>query len=289
MTRSMSVVAVVLFVFPSLAGAQTAEFTIREASASVHRSPSTGSPVIGRAPRGAVLDVTREVGDWVRVAWAGSEDGAGYIHMRFGSLSRKAGASGAAVAPMIAMAPPQAAPLPAGGGEVRSTMPATAAATTYVVRPAHTIGLGGLVAGSGPAFGATARVWSRNRFGVQFELSRSTSTSAGLPDQVTTVEFAPSVTYWLADSVSDYLWIRPYVAGGISMLRSSLGGISPDSASMTESSMAYRTHGGAEVTFSSVPKFAVTVDAGYRTHTTPFVGHELGGFGFTFAAHWYVR
>src|SRR4029453_13215935 len=47
----------------------TKKLTVREASAPVHKTPSVASPVIGDAPRGTELVVTREVGDWVKVAW----------------------------------------------------------------------------------------------------------------------------------------------------------------------------------------------------------------------------
>ena len=73
----------------------TKKLTVSEASATVHKTPSVGSPVIGNAPRGTELVVTREVGSWVKVAWPSAADGAGYV--RVSALS--AAAAPAAKAP----------------------------------------------------------------------------------------------------------------------------------------------------------------------------------------------
>ena len=50
--------------------------TVSEATA-VHKTPSVASPVVGNAPRGTELVVTREVGDWVKIAWPSAADGEG--------------------------------------------------------------------------------------------------------------------------------------------------------------------------------------------------------------------
>ena len=67
----------------------TVKLTVNEASANVHKSPSVGSPVIGKAPRGTALVVTREVGDWVKVSWPSAADGAGYVRVSAGTLARR--------------------------------------------------------------------------------------------------------------------------------------------------------------------------------------------------------
>jgi hypothetical protein len=60
--------------------------------------------------------------------------------------------------------------------------------------------------------------------------------------------------------------------------------------SVSDSSVGYQAFGGAEITFPSMPRFAVSADLGYRwTGDAPFNGFELGGVGFTLAGHWYVR
>src|SRR5688572_32431763 len=73
-----TVVALCLSASP-LHAQNTTKVTVGEASAAVHKTPSVGSPVIGNAPRGTELVVTREVGDWVKVAWPSAADGVGYV------------------------------------------------------------------------------------------------------------------------------------------------------------------------------------------------------------------
>ena len=88
MIRKAAAVVVVLCLSSASLHAQSTKLTVSDASASVYKSPSVGSPVIGHAQRGAALDVTREVGDWVKVAWPIAPDGVGYVRMSAGSISR---------------------------------------------------------------------------------------------------------------------------------------------------------------------------------------------------------
>jgi hypothetical protein len=88
MIRHAAAVVVALCLSSSWAAAQGTALTINTASASVHKSPSTASPVVGRAARGATLEVTREVGDWVKVTWPAAPDGVGYVRASMGSLAR---------------------------------------------------------------------------------------------------------------------------------------------------------------------------------------------------------
>ena len=90
MSRHLAVILLVMCVTPAKVNAQTEpmHMSVATASASVHKSPSTGSPVIGTARRGAALEVTRELGDWVRVSWPDSPDGFGYVHRSMGRLVR---------------------------------------------------------------------------------------------------------------------------------------------------------------------------------------------------------
>ena len=62
----------------------------------MHKAPSTASPVIGQAARGAKLAVTRNVGDWVKVAWPSAADGVGYVRVSVGSVSNGAVSNGTA-------------------------------------------------------------------------------------------------------------------------------------------------------------------------------------------------
>jgi len=95
---------------------------VSEASTAVHKTPSVASPVVGNAPRGTELVVTREVGDWVKVAWPSAADGVGYVRVN-------AVARGNAAAPAVAKAPAAAAPKAA-------TTPATAKAAATAKAPA---------------------------------------------------------------------------------------------------------------------------------------------------------
>src|SRR5688500_12288975 len=91
MIRHAAAVVAALLLVPAWAGAQIhpiQTFTVTEAMAPVHKSPSTGSPVIGTARRGAVLEVTRELGDWVKISWTPAPDAVGYVHLSAGSVGR---------------------------------------------------------------------------------------------------------------------------------------------------------------------------------------------------------
>jgi len=79
MTRHCLAVAVVVFLGVSSASAQSSVLAIDAASADIYKSPTVASPVLGQAARGRELEVTRELGDWVRVSWAGAPDGIGFV------------------------------------------------------------------------------------------------------------------------------------------------------------------------------------------------------------------
>jgi hypothetical protein len=92
MIRHAAIVAISVCLSASSVEAQTAQttqFTVSVQSAAVRLMPSIGSPVIGQAPRGMVLDVTRDIGAWVKVAWPEARDGIGYVHSSMGTLSRR--------------------------------------------------------------------------------------------------------------------------------------------------------------------------------------------------------
>ena len=302
MIRQVAAVALVIFLGPVGLSAQTpastavpaAELKINTQAATVYRSPSTGSPIVGTARRGAVLPVTRELGSWVRVAWPDAEEGAGYVHISSGSLLRSGSASatrdltptqtGSAAMPMMSnnnMADPAAS----------VQQPANQyTGTVYVPQPTHVVGIGGKLSGSTLGYGFSGRAWSRGRFGVQFDLSRSRMTTLGAPEEVTMVQFAPSVLYSLPDRVSDYVWVRPYVGGGASMNRHTLRlGTADSGLSVSDNAFGFRAFGGGEFTFASMPRFSVSADLGYDWTSSPFIGYDFGGFGFALSGHWYVK
>jgi hypothetical protein len=280
MIRNAAAVMLLLCFSASSLSAQTAEIKVNTTSADVHKGPSASSPVIGRAPRGAVLEVTRELGDWVKVTWPGAEDGSGYVFLRPGTISRNG---------IAAMPPSSTFASPSTSAEVPAEPDQLAPAPVYVAPPTHFVGLGARFGTSSPGFGGTARFWGRGHLGGQFEASREVATTPTLPERRTLVQFAPSVLYCLDDRVSDDVWVRPYFGGGVSFYRSSLSLAPGVDASVTSSKLGYQAFGGGEVTFPSVPRLAVSADLGYRWLQTPWEGYELDGFVFTLSAHWYVK
>ena len=60
--------------------------TVGSAAADVYKAPTTASPIVGHAPAGLVMDITRELGSWVKVAWPGAPDGVGYVHVSKGTV-----------------------------------------------------------------------------------------------------------------------------------------------------------------------------------------------------------
>ena len=90
MIRHAVAVAVALCVSPAWLYAQNVQLTVNTASATVYKGPSVASPVVGQAPRGAVLEVLRELGDWVKVSWPAEPDASGYVRLTAGTLVRQA-------------------------------------------------------------------------------------------------------------------------------------------------------------------------------------------------------
>jgi hypothetical protein len=298
MIRFAAAVAVTVCVSPAWLCAQTTVLTVNTASADVYKSPSTGSPIIAHAPRGTVLAVTRELGSWVKVSWPGAED-IGYVHMSMGSLgrgvpsqpSRPAGLPSARPAPE----PASLTPVAIGVGRPAPGVPAPMR-PVFVTPATHLIGLGGRVGGptrgggSTFGFGATARAWSRDKFGAQLEISHYALTSLEAPGRVTSMQFEPSVLYRLPDHVADYLWVRPYLGSGVNLRRQTLSTATPGAGpSVSENQFGLQAFGGGELTFASVPRFALSVDLGYHWVRTSFAGVDLGGPGVSVSGHWYLK
>jgi hypothetical protein len=306
MSRHAVVFAVVLCLGPSFisgASAQNTEFTVNLASANVHKAPSTGSPVIGTAPRGAVLEVTRHLGDWVKVTWTAVPDSIGYMHLSGGSVAPRGTSTSKrspAPTPRPTAAPTRASSSarPAEPLMPRIASPGTEAVAThehaarpesvYVTTPTHIIGLGGQVSGSTLGFGGNGRFWTRKGLGVQFEVSRYAQTNAALPGRMTSVRFAPSVLYSLPDRVTDYFWVRPYVGGGVNLHRQTFSDPAAGGP-VSDGTRGYQAFGGGEITLPSAPRFALSADVGYRWGKATFPGFDIGGLGFAVSGHWYVR
>lgn len=127
MVRSIAVLMFALIMSPSLSLAQAVVLTVTGAGTSVHRSPSNASPVVGQASRGMALEVTREVGDWVKVTWPSAPDSVGYVR-------RSAGVVGAAGAAATA-ASPAAATRPVATASVARPAPMSAPRSAAPSRP----------------------------------------------------------------------------------------------------------------------------------------------------------
>jgi SH3 domain-containing protein len=302
MIRHAAAIAVVVCLSPSWLCAQSPEFTIGAEPADVHQGPSTINPVIGKASRGAVLKVTRELGSWVRISWPAAADGVGYVHVTMGSMVNSSlppsrqivRAATTSITSKAGRTAPEAPPPAATGVQAQRTGPGQ---RTGVVAPPppvrsvsipHRVGLGGLMGGSTLGYGASARASVGGRFRVQLEASRYALTSAA-QQRLTSVQFAPSLLYFLPDKVTDYVWMRPYVGGGVSLYRSTLSGTTATGTSVADSRMGRQVFAGAEVALAGAPRFTLSADFGYRWRQTPFDGIQLGGKGLSVSGHWYVK
>jgi hypothetical protein len=300
--RTAAVIAfLVLTQSPLFAQTRSAEFIVNVQSAPVRSSPSVASPVLGHAERGAVLAVTRDIGAWVKVAWPDAADGVGYVHQSMGKLSRRATMEERLTAALPGPAQSAVDAPAAQDATIVHTAPAAvpmSPRTVYVAPPSHFIGLGGRLGTSMPTngtsnidgFGVTSRIWSRGRLGVQIDATRSTLKNEASASRITAVQVTPSVIYSLRDRLTDYVWLRPYFGGGGAFTRSTLKGTAPnDLTSVSDNSLGVRTFGGAEVTLSAVPRFAVSADLGYLWSQQSFDGFALDGLGFSLSAHWYIK
>ena len=285
MIRHAAAIAVALLLNPAWVQAQNPEFTINVQSANVYKGPSTGSPVIGKAPRGTVLEVTRDLGDWLKVTWTAVPDSTGYVHITTGAKSRPMATeplSGAA--PAYVNRPARANLMPVSSNASYAALETDASrGTLYVTPRTHVMGVGGRMAGTTFGYGGTFRGWTRNRLGLQVEVSRYSLTSPDAFGTVTSLEFAPSVMYSLPDRVADYLWFRPYVGGGVNFHHAT----QPDFGSTNE--VGFQAFGGGEATFASLPSLAISADLGYRSTPAPYEGFDLSGVRVSVAAHWYWK
>jgi len=109
-------------------------------------------------------------------------------------------------------------------------------------------------------------------------------------ERVTSMQFEPGVLYTLADHVADYIWVRPYAGSGLTISRRSLSSTIPGAVPVaSQSQVGVQAFGGTELTFASVPRFAVSVDVAYRWGTMQFAGIDLGRVGVSVAGRWYVK
>ena len=273
MTRPWIATIVLLLVAPARLSAQSAEFRVDTASASVHKAPSIASPVIGHARQGVALEVTRDLGSWVKVPWPDASDGIGYIHVstgtRTGAILPRAGA------PAV------------HAGEVAAASQPLALAARYVMPPAHIVGLGGQFGGSSVGSGINARTWFHDRLGLQLEIARTSLTGPNATDRLTTTQFAPSLLYSPSNLMTDYVWVRPYLRSVVLASCANRWASSPWAAvAVSRSSVGVQTFGGGEFTFAGMPRFSVSADLRYGWIENTAPAFDLDGMGFSISAHW---
>jgi hypothetical protein len=290
MTRRAAAVVLALTFNPAVVSAQDTVFTVTVPSADVYKGPTTVTPVVGRAARGTVLPVTRNLGSWAKVAWPDAPDGIGYVHLTMGRLaSSKAGAAAASAparTPVDRGDATATMPLPEGRNMPRDRMAVIDQSTGQPVT--HTFGVGGQI-GSTRSVGATARVWRNDRVGLQFSFMRDAMTSGVAAGRVTSMQLEPAAMYALFDHVSDYVWMRPYVGSGLSFHHQRLQVSAPELAQSSNTGFGLRVFAGSELWFSSVPRFGLSVEFGYRRVPTPFPGFEANRLSASLAGHWYVK
>ena len=103
------------------------------------------------------------------------------------------------------------------------------------------------------------------------------------------MQFAPSVIFSLPNLVTNALWARPYIGSGLNVYRSTLRSGVSNVSDAVDTGLGAQVFGGAEFTWANLPQLGVSADVRQAWAPTPFTGFELGGFGFSLSAHWYVR
>jgi hypothetical protein len=290
MIRRTAAVVLALTLNPALVAAQDTVFTVTVPSADVYKGPTTVTPVVGRAARGTVLPVSRNLGSWAKVAWPDAPDGVGYVHLTTGRLASSNGE------PLAAIRAPRT---PADPAPARTTMSPSAerglprdqivVSDSTGAPISHMFGVGGRV-GSTRSFGATARVWRNERLGMQVSFARDAMKSGVAAGRVTSLQVEPGAVYALFDHVTHYVWVRPYVGSGLSFHHQSLNGSASDgSVPVSDNGFGYRVFAGSELTFASVQRFGLSVEFGYRRMPTPFPGFEPARFSASLAGHWYIK
>ncbi len=314
MVRSFTVLMFALILSPSLSFAQAVVLTVNGTGTSVYKSPTNASPVVGQAARGTALEVTREVGDWVKVTWPAAPDKVGYVRRNAGVIGApgaevaaapaanaaapaKPGASAARPAATAASTPaaaptPSASPVMASAsqsaGQLEPTNIRPQVAPGYVSSPSHKLGVGLLAGGPAMGLGFSARKWSAGRLGLQLDVLRTSTSEVPFVTNMTSLQAGPRLLYSLSDRVSDYTWVRPYLGAGTRYYRSSLADPGLGTTT-TDSSVGAQVFGGAEVSFASAPRFGLSVDVGYDWFTSPYPGYELDGVAVTVGGRWYIR
>jgi hypothetical protein len=299
MTRRVAAIVLALGLCSAPLYAQDLVLRVSVSSADVHKGPSVVTPVIGHLPRGTAVVVLRNLGSWIRIEWPGAPDGFGYLHVTTGRLTPRS--SDGSISNEAMRAPSAAAPVSSAPSSPASP---TAGQTAIAPRPrrervvvqseqdgtpiSHVVGFGGLF-DSMRSIGATTRAWRDNRLGLQIGFTRDAMTSSVAAGRIISMQVEPAVVYGLFDHVSDYFWIRPYIGSGLSIRHQNLHDATSAGADAAHTDVGFRVFSGAEATFAGAPRFALSVDLGYRRLPTPFRGFEQDRFSASVSGHWYVK
>jgi hypothetical protein len=286
MGRFAAAVITILLMGTSPLRGQDALFVVTTPSADVHKGPSTASAVIGKAPRGKSLAVVRELGSWVSVSWPDGDGGVGYLHVAWGTISRGTDAQAAFAKGATGTVSPSDSS-PSAVQVVQAPNP-TGLSQPAPSLPSHIVGLGARIGTRALGFAATGRAWTRGSFGAQIEAGQTTYTNAFTTAQVKSLQFAPSLIYSPSNVVTNAVWVRPYIGGGLNIYRSTLRNTLVG-ADLVDSGLGSQLFGGGEFTWANLPQLAVSADLRQLWAPTPFTGFDAGGFGLSMSAHWYVR
>jgi hypothetical protein len=296
-----ALIAALIVMGSSPSFAQDAVFVVTMTSADVHKAPSTGSPVIAKAPRGKALEVKRELGSWVSVAWPGTDHGVAYLHVAWGKVSRGialidepasiAAETPRGPAPAFNRQTPEPVPEPAVlAGNVQ--LPQAPRTSPVPQRgpslPSHVIGVGARLGSAEVGMAITGRAWAYGPLGLQVEAGQSTYTSAFAGGLVKSLQLAPTVIYSLPDVVTNAVWARPYLGAGLSFHRATLRSEFGEADAVTRFRGSHML-GGAEFTWANLPQLTLSADLRQQWAPETFAGFELGGLGASLSAHWYVK
>jgi hypothetical protein len=306
MIRRISAIALVLCVNTVSLYAQAAqpgmELTVKAASADLYKSPTVASAVVGKAQRGTVLDIKRNLGSWVEVPWQGGDNGMAFVHVSAGTIARRISDPNQLVANgssgHVGSMPDNPAALSErilANGQSSANGGSHSNGGTYnggSVLP-RSFGMGArlnpLTPSFGAGFGLTSRTWWSPRLGFQMDVLHSRRGNLQGPGHVTALQFAPSILYSLPDAVTSSVWLRPYVGGGGSLYRTTFRPTADPAVSASEQLMGFQTFGGAETTFAAMPQFSVSAELGYRWSETSVVGFAPRRTAVSLSAHWYIR
>jgi len=276
---------------PQNAAAHSSELTVTT-SADVHKSPSVASAVVGKAQRGTVLEIKRNLGSWVEVPWPGGDNGVAFLHVNTGTIAQRAPTAPSTTPPAVA---PLSAAAPVGApGTADARMNAAPqpmpGRRTNILLPSHVFGMGARLNATSEGFGATARSWWANRLGLQVDVMHARTDDISSGGHVNSLQMSPSLLYSLPDGIASALWVRPYVGGGAIVHRASVyRGTSATADSPSRQGLGLQGFGGIETTIAGLPQFAVSADLGYLWSETSLVDVAPRKFRFAFSGHWYVK